>query len=139
VYGELSDGKPGLAGALLARTEAHVMRFAMLYALMDRSPTIGAAHLMASLALMDYASHSVMHTFGEDLGDPVADDILRLLRGCPGGLTRNDIGNYFNRNHPANRIGKALGLLLQSRLVRQERENTGGRPAERWFAVARSK
>ncbi len=50
VYGELSEGKPGLAGALLARGEAHVMRLAMLYALLDKSALIRAPHLMAALA-----------------------------------------------------------------------------------------
>jgi hypothetical protein len=34
-------------------------------------------------------------------------------------------------------MGKALGLLLQYRLVRYERQETGGRPAERWFAVTK--
>jgi hypothetical protein len=140
VYGELSEGRPGLAGAILARTEAHVMRFAMLYALLDCSPVIRADHLLASLALMDYATRSVLYVFGEDLGDAVADDILRLLRGCPGGLTRNEIRNFFDRNQPAQRIGKALGLLLQHRLARSEQhKDTGGRPAERWYAVGRSK
>jgi len=37
VYGNLSEAKPGLAGALLARAEAHVMRLALIYALLDRS------------------------------------------------------------------------------------------------------
>jgi len=37
VYGELSEGKVGLLGAMTARAEAHVMRLAMLYALLDQS------------------------------------------------------------------------------------------------------
>ena len=53
VYGELSEGRPGLTGALLARGEAHVMRLAMLYALMDRSHLIRPPHLMAALALWE--------------------------------------------------------------------------------------
>src|SRR5262249_28430929 len=31
VYEKLSEGKPGLAGSLLARSEAHVMRLACIY------------------------------------------------------------------------------------------------------------
>ena len=83
VYGELSEGKPGLAGALLARGEAHVMRLALLYALLDKSELIRAPHLLAALALWGYAERSVYHIFGDNLGDPVADDLLRLLRSCP--------------------------------------------------------
>jgi hypothetical protein len=139
VYGELSEGRPGLAGALLARGEAHVMRLALLYALLDRSDVIGAAHLMAALALWDYAERSVRYVFGDGLGDPVADDLLRLLRSCPGGLTRNDLRDYFGRHQPSERIGQALGLLLRHRLARFEQQETGGRPAERWFAVARGR
>jgi hypothetical protein len=136
VYGTLSEGKPGLAGALLARAEAHVMRLALLYALLDKSSCIQAPHLLAALALWDYCERSVRFIFGDSLGDDVADELLRLLRGClPNGMTRSDISNYFQRHASSNRIGKALGLLLQNKLVRREDQQTGGRPSERWFAV----
>jgi hypothetical protein len=135
VYSELSEGKPGLAGFLLARAEAHVMRLALLYALLDRSPEIRAPHLLAALALWDYCERSVRTVFGDSLGDAVADELLRLLRGCPNGLTRTEIRDYFQRNASADRIGRALGLLLQHKLVRREEEQTEGRPRERWYAV----
>jgi hypothetical protein len=138
-YGELSEGRPGMAGALLARAEAHVMRLAMTYALSDCSAVIRAEHLLAALALWDYAERSVYYVFGDDLGDPLADELLRLLRGGPNGLTRNDLMNYLGRHQSSTRIGQALGLLLQHRLARRERQETGGRPAERWFAVAKSR
>jgi hypothetical protein len=137
IYGPLSEGRPGLAGALVARAEAHVLRLSLIYALMDRSVVIRAPHLLAALALWDYCERSVYYVFGDELGDPVADDLLRLLRGCPDGLTRNDIMNYFGRNQSSNRISRGLGLLLQHQLARREPQATGGRPAERWFAVSR--
>jgi hypothetical protein len=133
-YGPLSAGRPSLAGALLARAEAHAMRLAMLYALLDCSTVIRAEHLMAALALWDYAERCVYCIFGENLGDPLADDLLRLLRTCPDGLTRNELRNYLGRNQSSDRIGRALGLLLQHHLAHYERQDTGGRPAERWFA-----
>jgi hypothetical protein len=135
VYGPLSDGKPGLAGALLARAEAHVMRLALLYALLDRSSAIGVTHLMAALTLWDFCDRSVYFVFGDCLGDPVADDVLRLLRASPEGVTRNDMTNYFGRHQTSDRIGRALGLLMQHRLARRESVPTGGRRAERWFAA----
>jgi hypothetical protein len=137
VYGPLSEGRPGLAGALLGRAEAHVRRLALLYALLDRSAVIRAPHLLAALALWDYCERSVLFIFGDTLGDPVADELLRLLRACPNGLTRTDIRDYFQRNASADRIGRALGVLLQHGLARCERQETGGRPTERWFAVTR--
>lgn len=137
VYAPLSEGRPGLAGALLARAEAHVMRLALIYALMDRAAVIGAAHLLAALALWDYCERSVYFVFGDHLGDPLADDLLRLLRSCPNGLTRNEVMNYLGRHQSSARVGRALGLLLQHHLARCEKQDTGGRPAERWFAAAR--
>src|SRR5262249_10905462 len=130
VYGELSEGRPGLAGALLARAEAHVLRLSMLYALADCSAVIRAEHLMAALALWDFCEPPVRHVFGDSTGDPVADALLRLLRSCPQGLTRTGIRDYFQRNASQERVGRALGLLLQQRLARCEQQSTGGRPAE---------
>jgi hypothetical protein len=136
VYATLSADRPGLTGALLGRAEAHVLRLSLLYAVLDKCRSVSALHLMAALALWDYIERSVYYVFGDELGDPLADDLLRLLRTCPAGLTRNKLRDYLGRNQPSNRIGQALGLLLRHRLARCERQETGGRPAERWFATA---
>jgi hypothetical protein len=136
VYGPLSSGKPGLAGALLARAEAHVLRLAMLYALTEGSAVIKAPHLLAALALWDYVERSVYYLFGDALGDPLADDVRRLLQASPDGLTRTDLYHALGRHQSSERIGRALGLLLSHRLIRMERQETSGRTAERWFAVS---
>jgi hypothetical protein len=135
VYGKLSADRPGLAGAMVGRAEAHVLRLSLLYALLDCSPCIQAAHLLAALAVWDYCERSVKYLFGDSLGDALADDLLRLLRTCPAGLTRTDISQYLGRHQSAERISRALGLLLQNRLARREQEKTDGRPVERWFAL----
>jgi hypothetical protein len=134
VYGPLSEGLPGLVGALLGRAEAHVLRLSMLYALLDRSAVITRTHLEAALACWRFVEESTKHVFGDATGDTLADELLRLLRSCPGGLSRNDLTNYLSRHQPSNRIGQALGLLLQHRLARCEYRQTGGRQAEWWFA-----
>ena len=136
IYGPLSTGRPGLVGSLLGRAEAHVMRLALIYALMDQSSVIQVSHLLAATTLWDYVERSVLFLFGDSLGDPVADELLRLLRGSPGGLTRNDMRDFFKRHQSSERIGQALGLLLQHRLARFEQQDTSGRPAERWFATS---
>jgi hypothetical protein len=135
VYGDLSEGKPGLTGALLGRAEAHVMRLALLYALLDQSREIGASHLLAALALWQYVEDSVRHVFGDSLGDAVADELLQLLRGAPQGLTRTEIRDFFGRHQSAERLARALGLLLKHKLARRELVKTDGRPAERWYAT----
>jgi hypothetical protein len=135
VYEQLSEGKPGLAGSLLARAEAHVMRLACLYALLDLSEVVRAVHLVAALAFWDYCEQSVRFVFGDSLGDPLCDEILRALRNAPQGMTRTEIRELLGRHQPADRISVALGLLLEYGLARFEKKETGGRPEERWFAV----
>jgi hypothetical protein len=51
VYGPLSEGKPGMFGAVTGRVEAQTLRLATLYAVMDESETIEYEHLAAALAL----------------------------------------------------------------------------------------
>jgi hypothetical protein len=135
VYGPLSEGKLGLAGALLGRSEAHVMRFSSIYAVLDKSGSIRAEHLQAALALWHYSEQSVRYIFGDSLGDPLADELLRLLRAAGKiGMTRAQMYDFFHRHEPRERIARALGLLLEAGLARFERTETGGRPSERWFA-----
>jgi hypothetical protein len=133
-YGELSEGRPGLAGALIARAEAHVLRLSLLYALIDRSHIVRPPHLLAALALWEYCSRSVAYVFGDSLGDALADELLRLLRSCRDGLTRTNIRDYFRHNQSADRVSRALRLLLTHKLARYEQVQTGGKPAERWYA-----
>jgi hypothetical protein len=135
VYPTLSQGRPGLCGALLGRAEAHAMRLAMLFALMDQSSVIRSLHLMAALSLWDYCERSVRRIFGDAFGDPVADDLLCALRASPGGMTRTEIAGHLGRHVPSERVSKALGTLSQHELVRSEKRLTGGAPEVKWFAI----
>jgi Protein of unknown function (DUF3987) len=134
VYEELSTGRFGLLGAVISRAEAQTMRLAMIYALLDGSPAITAAHLQAALAVWEYCEASARCIFGSTLGDPVADTILRALRSTPEGLTRTHISDLLGRNKDQARIDRALGLLAGVGVAKCVREQTGGRPGERWFA-----
>ncbi len=60
LYLELTMHRPwGLLAAMTARTEAQIVRLALVYALLDRSPVIDVPHLRAARALWDYAVRSV--------------------------------------------------------------------------------
>jgi len=134
LYAELSDGKPGLFGAVTSRAEAQVMRLACLYALLDRSPEIRKEHLMAALALWKYCEGSARFIFGDALGDPLADELLRILRLSIDGMTRTELNNACGRNKLAAEIGRALTLLAERGFATKTTEATSGRPTERWFA-----
>ena len=137
VYPELSEGKPGLLGAVTSRAEAQVMRLACLYAVLDFSYFVRPEHLKAALAVWEYCEASCQYIFGDSLGDPVADEILRELRKSPEGLTGTDINNLFGRNKNANQLSQALSLLMDNGLVKRglKETNEGGRPPVLWTAI----
>jgi hypothetical protein len=134
VYPELSDGQPGLLGAVTSRAEAQVLRLSMLYALLDCSDEIRVPHLEAARAVWDYCEKSARWIFGDALGDPVADTILSGLRGSRDkGLTRSQISGLFERHRAAAEIEAALCLLQEKGLAHSESSETAGRSAEVWF------
>jgi hypothetical protein len=133
-YPTLSAGKPGLLGAILGRAEAQVLRLALIYALLDRSAFIDAPHLRAALACWDYAETSARFVFGDSLGDPVADEILRALRDRAEGMSRTELARHFAGHQTSEQIGRALGVLARGDFVVWEAIPTGGRPTERWRA-----
>jgi Bifunctional DNA primase/polymerase, N-terminal len=134
-YRKLSAEVPGLLGAIISRAEAQVLRLSMVYALLDCSSIVYRKHLRAALAVWRYCEDSARYIFGDSFGDPVADSILRALRKNQKGLTRTEIRELFQRNRTELEINNGLRVLLEHRLVRSEREETGGRPSERWLAV----
>jgi hypothetical protein len=133
-YTELSEGLPGLIGAVLARSEAQCLRLACLYATLDLSELVKADHLRAALAVWDYCQRSVQFIFGERSGDTIADKILSAVRAEPIGLTRTEISRSFSRNVSADTLNNALQSLSTRGLIRAEKESGSGRPAERWRA-----
>lgn len=134
IYPELSEGKPGLFGAVTARAEAQVLRLSALYALLDRSAVIRVEHLVAALAIWDYCEASARYIFGDVVGDPIADRILSTLR-TEGSKSQTDLSALFGRHIEANRIARALETLLRAQLVTSERQETEGRTKTIWHAA----
>lgn len=134
IYPSLTHDHGGLAGDILARSEAQVLRLSMVYALLDTSPLIRPHHLAAAVALWDYCTASVFHIFGSASGDGIADDILRFLsRG--GEHSRTDISALLGRNVKSERITVALTSLERSGRIACRIQESGGRPTEIWSAT----
>jgi hypothetical protein len=133
VYGPLSRGEEGLLGAATRRAEAHVVRLAAIYAILDRAEQIAPAHLEAALAVWRYSLDSARWIFGDTLGDPTADEIWALAKDRPQGVTRSEVRDLFSRNKKAREIDRALTVLEEAgRLARTSHSDGRGRPAEIW-------
>jgi hypothetical protein len=141
IYTDLSVEQPGLLGAITARAEAQTLRLALVYALTDGASEISVEHLNSALAVWRYCEASAKLIFGDTVGNPIADEVLRALRASLiTGMTRTELGFMFRHSpHRAGAIGAALLLLQKIGLARAEQAATGGRPTERWFAISGKK
>jgi hypothetical protein len=135
-YASLAEGSPGLVGAITSRGAPIVMRLALIYALLEEASEISESHMRAALAMWDYAERSAQFIFENYLGDANAERILAALRAMPGGLTRTEISKLFGRNRSKAEIDDALSVLVSRTLASCVGEQTDGRGAERWFAMA---
>jgi hypothetical protein len=131
-YPDLSNGEPGMLGAVTARMEAQALRLALIYALLDGADAIAGPHLRAALAVVAYCRASARHVFGDATGDPVADTIADALQAAPAGLTRTEIHALFGRNATAHAIERALAALKARGMAESSTTPTGGRPTETW-------
>jgi hypothetical protein len=135
IYARLSEPGVGLIGALTARAEAHVLRLAMLYTLIDGGTIVGPGHLRGALALWDYAARSAAWALRHTTADPVAEQVHAALTAAPDGLTRTQLRDLFARNLPAARVDTALNHLGTHGRAQRHRLATAGRPAEVWTST----
>ena len=135
VYADLTKERHGMYGACTARAAALTLRVSLIYALLDGAGEIRKEHLIAALEVWRYCDDSARYIFGDALGDPTADEILRALRAAPAGLTRTEITALFDRHKSVAELSRALMVLHKRSLVRFELQKTRGRPVERWYAV----
>lgn len=144
VYPGLSEGKPGLVGAMTARSEAQVVRWALPYALLDGKAQIGVEHLEAALAIVAYSERCVRYVWpaeGSGRGDPAfADTRAQRMKGWlrdagAQGLTSNAIRDLFQRNISSRDIHQTLSAFVDAGFVTSSVDETGkpGRPATRWI------
>jgi hypothetical protein len=136
-YQKLAQPQPGIAGAISARAEAHTIRLALIYALLDNNRQIQTAHLTAALALWDYAQRSATWALERSSGDPLAHQIhAALTHQLPDGLTRTQIRDLLHRNPTTHQLDRALATLANDGKITSQRVLTNGRPAELWTAAA---
>jgi hypothetical protein len=140
-YPSLTAERHGILDGLTARSAPQTLRLALVYALLCSADTMDVEHLKAALAVWDFCDASARMIFGDLLGDPVGDEILRALtRAGRAGMSRTDISGLFGRNRTAEEIGAALFDIEKSGRARALRVPAGqggrGRPIEMWYATA---
>ncbi len=136
-YQQLSDPEPGIAGQINARAEAHTIRLAVLYTLINGASTISADQLHAALALRDYAARSARWALDPTTTDQLAAEIHAALIHAPDGLTRTQLRDLYHRNQPTTRVDQALAELAAAGKITSQRVLTAGRPAQLWTATQR--
>jgi hypothetical protein len=137
VYPNLSEGKPGLIGALRNRAEAQVQRLQNVYAALDGSAVIRPVHVDAALAVWEYSERSIRYVFGGNTGNKTADKILQSLSASMDGLTRTQISQSLGNNVPSVEIQHALDVLQGNQLA-VIRSPIEGEPsaAEVWVSIS---
>jgi len=134
-YAQLSAERRGIVGDVTSRMEAHAVRLALIYALLDGSAVVGVAHLWAALAVCDYALRSAEHCFGGLSLDARA--IHAALSARVGEwVTRTEISTGIFKGHKAaEQIDTALHELETAALAEHRTEATSGAPRELWRAA----
>jgi excisionase family DNA binding protein len=136
LYDEVPDDVAGLVGKLTARSEAHVLRLAMIYAVADRSTRIRLAHLDAALSVWAYCERTVAWIWGAATGNRDADKILARLRDAErAGLSRTAIRDLFSHSKNSGAIDDALAVLIAQGLAVTETVQAGARTAQWWWAT----
>jgi len=137
VYPDLNIERPGITGAMLGRAPAQVLRLSLIYSLLDereassQTPAIRPHHLMAALDLWDFCEASTAWIFGDLVGDPVADRLLRAIKTAP--QTDTDLwGEIKGLRCDEERKDMALDLLLGLKRIHGVRIPTIGRPIRQW-------
>jgi hypothetical protein len=115
-YEHLARTRSGIAGALCARAETHVLRLSLIYALLDSADAIRPEHLKAAKAVWDFCERSVDHIFGEATGDADADRILSAL--ATGAMDVTDLHRLYSNNRDSDWLKAKMASLERSGKVR---------------------
>jgi len=135
-YERLGSDPGGLLGGATNRGEAQVVRLSVLFAVLDCSSVIRAAHLQAALAVWEYCGESARYAFGERIGDPLLDKLAAgLMASGVQGLSKTQIhGDIVQRNQSGERIAAALVRLEEMGLARKMPREGESREGVAWVA-----
>jgi hypothetical protein len=113
--------------ALTSRHESHLLRIAMILALLDRTKVVGVKHLAASSMILDYCNNSVYYLFTALNPDDDNDvDVKKLFFAIKqkGSLTRTEISKVFNNHKSKTEIDQLITSLEGGGHILSEKMNS---------------
>jgi len=123
------------------RARPHVMRLALLYALLDKSDCIRLPHLKAAMAIWGHCRESARRLFatpnpqrpsGPVIEEPLYVRLSNMILRKPG-ISRSEIRDLLGTGIRAEEIEAALQWLESKGWAYRQNQSTGGRPAECWY------
>lgn len=135
----LARGQSETMAALLERSRPHVVRLAMISALMDHSDTIRVPHLLAALALWDLSAATWSHVFAEEAEEPRQRRFMAELLKRGGKAMHSEMNEALSGNWTAADFGVVTSdLVTAGRLKVSTIQNPkGGRPGK-WYTAQRA-
>ncbi len=129
LYHRMDEDEPGgLLGSIIARDSAQALRLSVIYALLDGSRDIDICHLDAAFAVWSYCRESARIIFGDSLGNPIADRLLRAIRGeGVDGLTGTEQSQALGGHASKGELAAARDELERRGLAMTRMERTDGR------------
>ncbi len=125
-YPDLSQDHPGLAGTVINRGEAQVLRLALVYALLDSAREIRAGPLQSALALCGYCRDSALYIFGRVEADPITKRVLTALEAGP--MTATELYKALGNSVSKKRLEISLGELIAAGRLEQIKEAGATKP-----------
>ena len=128
VYPDLTEARDGVAGAMVGRSEAHVMRLSLIYCLFRGGDQIETEDLNAALAFWKYADQSANYIFGGAVvPDRRRQKILEYIGS--GEKTKTEIRNEaFSGHITKEELDTLLGDLENNEIIDSEVVATAGAP-----------
>ena len=138
-----NDTETGPMSAILERRLAHIRKNALKYAILDRSPVMTSAHLLAGVAIQDHSDALASSVFADFSSNKLANKIITALkRTSPEGLPKTQIWEDVARNNASkSEMDEALAFLSQSKLAHvtlKKFDPKAKKPTQVWFAGAKS-
>lgn len=135
-YPLISTDLPGRLGPLTARSEAHIMRLALVYALLDGKSQIDVNHLQAAMAIMQYSIDSLKLIFGSIKEDFNTMKVIETL--STGSKTTTELHAAFNGHLRGDVLKEILMQLQSSGKIKGNQSGGGagkGQPVTIWGLI----